>query len=78
MISSVNFSIRVVMLGAIDVQSAEVSIGFETIGTAAMGSVGILIGVMAVEVIVIDWKSGDGLTRILGKLAKDNLDESLA
>jgi len=48
----------------VGVESAESSIGLKTIGAAAMGSAGILIGVMAIKVIVIDWKSGDGLTWI--------------
>jgi hypothetical protein len=51
-ISSVNFSVRVVMFRVVDIESTEISTG--PIGAAVMGSVGISIGVIAIEVIVID------------------------
>jgi len=50
------------MFRAIDIELVESSIGLKTIGATAMGLAGILIGVIAIKVIVIDWKSGDRLT----------------
>jgi len=52
-ISSVDFLVEIAMLRAVDVKSAEISIGLKTIGVAA-SSAGILIGVMAIEGVVID------------------------
>ena len=64
MISPVEFLVGIVMLEAVGVESAEDLIGLKTVGTVATGVAGILIGVMAIGVIVIDWKAGDGLTWI--------------
>ena len=61
-ISSVDFSVGVIMLRVVDIESAEISIGLKTIGATAIGLVGISIKVIAIGVIVIDYKSGDGLT----------------
>jgi len=64
LIGLVDFLVGVVMLRAVDIELAESSIGLKMIGAAAIGSAGILIGVMAIKIIVIDWKSGDRLTWI--------------
>ena len=61
-ISSVDFLVGVVMLGVVDIESVEILIGLKMIGATVMGLVGILIEVMTIRVIVIDCKSGDGLT----------------
>jgi len=50
------------MLRVVGVELAESSIGLKTIRAAAIGSAGILIKVIAIKVIVIDWKSRDRLT----------------
>lgn len=52
------------MLGVVDIELTEILIGLKTIGAAIISLVGILIEVMAIKVIVIDWKSRDGLTWI--------------
>ena len=63
-IGLVDFLIGVVMLGVVDIELTEILIGLKTIGAAIISLVGILIEVMAIKVIVIDWKSRDGLTWI--------------
>jgi len=54
LIGSVDFLVKVIMLRAVDIKLAESSIGLKTIKAAAIGSAGILIEVIAIEVIVID------------------------
>jgi len=56
-----DFLVEVVILRVVGIKLAESSIGLKMIRAAAMGSAGILIEVIAIKVIVIDWKSRDGL-----------------
>jgi len=60
----VDFLVGVIILRVVGIELAENSIGLKMIGAAVIGLAGILIGVIAIKVIVIDWKSRDGLTWI--------------
>ena len=52
-IGLVDFSVEIVMLRVVSIESAEISIGLKTIGVAA-SLVGILIGVIVIKSVVVD------------------------